>query len=95
MAEWLRCWTANPMGSARVSLNLILVRNPFFNIINLIVDLVEDPRSARSHVTVYLLSRRFKNMSFSSKAIQNPSKIRGKSLEIFDSRSPLFVVSVC
>ncbi len=25
MAEWLRRWTANPMGSARVSSNLILV----------------------------------------------------------------------
>ena len=34
------------------------------------------------------LSRRFKNTSFASKAIQNPSKICGKSLEIFDSRSP-------
>ena len=25
MAEWLRRWTANPLGSARVSSNLILV----------------------------------------------------------------------
>ena len=25
VAEWLRRWTANPMGSARVSSNLILV----------------------------------------------------------------------
>ena len=25
MAEWLRCWTANPMGSALVSSYLILV----------------------------------------------------------------------
>ena len=30
---------------------------------------------------------RFKNMSFSSKAIQNPSKNCEKSLEIFDSHS--------
>ncbi len=27
MAEWLRRWTAIPMGSARVSSNLILVAN--------------------------------------------------------------------
>ena len=30
MAEWLRRWTANPMGSARVSSNLILVDNFFY-----------------------------------------------------------------
>ncbi len=29
VAEWLRRWTANPMGSARVSSNLIPVDIPF------------------------------------------------------------------
>ena len=29
MAEWLRRWTANPMGSARVGSNPILVDNYF------------------------------------------------------------------
>ena len=38
-----------------------------------------------THYTV--LSWRFKNMSFSSKAIQNPSKNCEMLLEIFDSRS--------
>ena len=31
MAEWLRRWTANPMGSARVGSNPILVGNFLFN----------------------------------------------------------------
>ena len=30
MAEWLRRWTANPMGSARVGSNPILVDNHFW-----------------------------------------------------------------
>ena len=30
VAEWLRRWTANPMGSARVGSNPILVGNNFF-----------------------------------------------------------------
>ena len=30
MAEWLRRWTANPMGSARVGSNPILVENLLF-----------------------------------------------------------------
>ncbi len=31
VAEWLRRWTANPLGSARVSSNLILVEYFFPN----------------------------------------------------------------
>jgi hypothetical protein len=35
VAEWLRRWTANPLGSARVSSNLILVESlAFFKIRN-------------------------------------------------------------
>jgi hypothetical protein len=30
VAEWLRRWTANPLGSARVSSNLILVESDTF-----------------------------------------------------------------
>ena len=39
------------------------------------------------------LSRRFKNTPFSSKAIQNPSKICGKSLKIFNPR-PCYLLSL-
>ena len=34
MAEWLRRWTANPMGSARVGSNPILVENLLFDTTN-------------------------------------------------------------
>jgi hypothetical protein len=35
VAEWLRRWTANPMGSARVSSNLIPVEELFLYLVGL------------------------------------------------------------
>ena len=44
---------------------------------------------------VYLLSRRFKNMSFASKAIQNPSKIVESRWKYSTPVPRLFAISVC
>ena len=37
MAEWLRRWTANPMGSARVGSNPILVGNIFVQFVKVFI----------------------------------------------------------
>ena len=52
MAEWLRRWTANPLGCSRVSSNLILVEMCFINDILFIL-------IKKSCVSVYLIKNQF------------------------------------
>ena len=48
MAEWLRRWTANPMGSARVGSNPILVDNFFQG--NILIFVRLHPNTGKHHM---------------------------------------------
>ena len=55
VAEWLRRWTANPMGSARVGSNPILVVKIFFDSVRKCEKSTRKTALPLTHVKVYKL----------------------------------------